>query len=184
MSAHRGKTKNISVRRRALLSDWRVNIKVNQIARNGRAWREMWSVLWTLRTRRATLFWTFVVSLSDTEDSWTGGNCNTQGAKEQKAETRIFVASVDRRWLMELMRRNLKLAEPNFFSCSLIMPPREAQIPKQAKHFWWINTDRRTKWKMQTKLFAHRLCLLVQLVTSVRFHFQNTESLLSVCVDR
>ena len=43
----------------------------------------MWSVLETLRTRR----------------------------ERTKAETRVFVASVDRRWRMELMRRSSKLAE-------------------------------------------------------------------------
>ena len=43
----------------------------------------MWSVLETLRTRR----------------------------ERTKAETRVFVASLDRRWWMELMRRSSKLAE-------------------------------------------------------------------------
>ena len=39
----------------------------------------------------------FVVCLRNTEDSQTGENRSSQVGKRTKAETRIFVASVDRR---------------------------------------------------------------------------------------
>ena len=45
--------------------------------------REIWSVLGTLRTRRATLFSTFG-GLTDTVDSQTGESYSSDSVKEQR----------------------------------------------------------------------------------------------------
>ena len=45
--------------------------------------REIWSVLGTLRTRRATLFW-ILCGLTDTVDSQTGESYSSDSVKEQK----------------------------------------------------------------------------------------------------
>ena len=60
--------------------------------------------------KRAALFEPSVVCLGDTKDSQKWESCINQGMK-LKAETRVFVASVDRRRWVELMQQSSKLDE-------------------------------------------------------------------------
>ena len=86
---------------------------MNQWAANGEKQDdERDSQFWELSGQGGqSCFELFVVNcLRDTENRQTRENCSSLREKT-KTETKYFVASVDRRWRMELMRRSSKLAE-------------------------------------------------------------------------
>ena len=64
-----------------------------------------------LRTRRATLFWTFCSLFTRYWGQPKRRELKQSRRERTKAETRVFVASVNGRWRMELMQRSSKLAE-------------------------------------------------------------------------
>ena len=66
-------------------------------------WGEMWSVLETFRTRWARLFWTFCSLFRRYWGQPKRRELQYSRHEKTKAETRVFVASVDRRWWMELV---------------------------------------------------------------------------------
>ena len=92
---------------------WVCTVFMNQWAANGEKQDdERDSQFWELSGQGGqSCFELFVVNcLRDTENRQTRENCSSLREKT-KTETKYFVASVDRRWRMKLLRRFSKLAE-------------------------------------------------------------------------